>query len=335
MDQVKVGLELCSLSKYDKAILFFKKAAELNYPPSFGLLVCMDYKGCWTLDNQDQKSIYHDKLNIKAIKSLALQNDDIAQLTMGYMFTYGLKTDHKTALNWYLLAAENQNICSYCAIGLSYLIGLGVEKNHDEALSWFKKGIIVDQINCQFLMGMYYYDHKNDLNEAIYWVEKAARQGCSISQNELGALYEKKNNSESASYWYLQSAKNGNMDGATNIGMILMDGGKCETDYKKGLYWLELAAKNQNARAENALGFYYSCGIGVPMDIKKAVYYYEKSVQKGYKYAQSNLGHLYLQGRGVKQDENQAIYLFEKAANQGLESAKELLKTFSKDGFLR
>ncbi len=172
---------------------------------------------------------------------------------------------------------------------------------------------------------MYQYGEgvPKDIVKAVYWLEKAAKQGDAMAQSDLGALY--------------------------------LKGADIAQDYQKALYWCNLAAKQGEELAQCNLGYMYHHGLGIPADRQRAIYFYSLAAEQGLARAKQNLGYLYgqdgnysvaipllleaarqgqvraqynlgaayLNGQGVAQDLAQSLYWFEQAARQGDSDAKE------------
>lgn len=91
------------------------------------------------------------------------------------------------------------------------------------------------------IMGDNYYYGKNgfyvDFAKAVYWYEKAAKEGNMYSQNSLGICYQKgqgvfRDYSQSAA-WFEKSYENGNPEGAYNLAECYYNGnGKPKNTYK-------------------------------------------------------------------------------------------------------
>jgi serine/threonine protein kinase len=99
-----------------------------------------------------------------------------------------------------------------------------------------------------------------DFEKAREWWEKAALQGHSHAQNDLGTLYHKG------------------------------EGGP--QDYTKARGWYEKAAAQGNPNAQNNLGIVYEFGLDVPKDIDEALEWYRKAAANGSEQAKTALTRL-------------------------------------------
>ena len=86
------------------------------------------------------------------------------------------------------------------------------------------------------------YDKKGQFEEAVVCYRKAAEQGMSMAQNNLGVMYK--------------------------------DGQGVRQDYREAVRWFRLAACQGNVLAQSNLGWMYQRGRGVAQDYDSARYWY-------------------------------------------------------------
>jgi TPR repeat protein len=105
-------------------------------------------------------------------------------------------------------------------------------------------------------------------------------------------------------------AKSGDLDAATMLGEMYLDGIGVEQDNKKAYYWIQKAANAGDKEAEYLLGFMYENGIEVKESLSQAVIWYEKAANAGDIMAMYNLAFIYKNGaNGVKKDTQKAVML--------------------------
>jgi len=105
-------------------------------------------------------------------------------------------------------------------------------------------------------------------------------------------------------------AKSGDVDAATMLGEMYLDGIGVSQDNKKAYYWIQKAANEGDKEAEYLLGFMYENGIEVKEDLAQAVIWYEKAANQGDIMAMYNLAFIYKNGaKGVKKDLQKAVML--------------------------
>ncbi len=179
------------------------------------------------------------------------------------------------------------------------------------------------QVEAQLKLGDAYYFGKGtekNLQQALFWYEKAAQQGNPKAQRALGAMYELGRGTakqpEKAAYWYQKAAEQGLARAQTNLGILYETGEGVDQDYDAALLWYQKAAEQGYARGQTYLGRMFELGIGVEVDFKQAFNWYQKAAEQGYARAQTNLGALYEAGQGVEQNYAKALEWYRKAAEQ-------------------
>jgi hypothetical protein len=95
---------------------------------------------------------------------------------------------------------------------------------------------------------------EKDYAEAIKWYRKAAEQGDSLAQNNLGFCYHLGNGVEKddaeAVKWFRKAAEQGYAGGQKNLGASYHDGNGVEKDYAEAYAWFNLASKTDRKAAE-------------------------------------------------------------------------------------
>src|ERR1044071_833981 len=187
---------------------------------------------------------------------------------------------------------------------------------------------------------------KRDYAEAAKWYRKAADQGHTEAQYELGRLYAQglgvPRNYSDAAKSYLLAAEKGHVAAQHFLGHLYANGQGLETayleapegpsreqgqalareralqnDYVEATKWWRKAAHEGDAGAQSDLGWLYTHGRGVETNYVEAAKWYRKSAEQGNSISQHWLGHIYLSGNGVDKDEVEAFKWFRQAAEKG------------------
>lgn len=156
----------------------------------------------------------------------------------------------------------------------------------------------------QFNLGRKYYEGKDieqDLQKAIYWTRKAAKQDYADAQYFLGMLC---------------------------CGDPEDD--RIEEDYELAQYWLEKAANQGHSDAQTALGALYYAGQGIEQDYEKAKYWFTQAAEQHNPVALFSLGKMYFEGRGVERNNKQARAFFNQAKQHGFRETQELFGNFDR-----
>lgn len=77
---------------------------------------------------------------------------------MGWIYKYGkgVKIDYKTAFDWFIKAAEKNDVVALCNLGDIYKYGLGVKKDYKKAFDWYSKAANMLYEPAQLGLGLMY-----------------------------------------------------------------------------------------------------------------------------------------------------------------------------------
>ena len=151
-----------------------------------------------------------------------------------------------------------------------------------------------------------------------------AEQGDSKAQYALGFCYYSgtgvaKDDAEAVK-WYRKAAEQGNTDAQFDLGVVTKDD-------VEAVKWYRKAAEQGNAKAQFNLGFCYEKGTGVAKDDVEAVKWYRKAAEQGQTNAQFCLASCLVEGKGVAQDLIEAYALLNLAGieNEDAREARAML----------
>lgn len=180
--------------------------------------------------------------------------------------------------------------------------------------------------------GKWYVNTFPDNEKAIDYLEPAARAGHIEAQNLLGLVLYKEKNYFQAMQWIKKAAEQGNSIAQYNLGKLYYKGCLGKVDYKNALIWFTEAANNGSDEANNMLGVMYEEGKGVTQNYNTAYDYYLIAANAGNVAAQYNIGCLieYNKVTSYRLDVTDAIMWFELAAKQGDKDAEKELKKFQR-----
>jgi tetratricopeptide (TPR) repeat protein len=122
---------------------------------------------------------------------------------------------------------------------------------------------------------------------------------------------------DEAEVWFQKAAKQGHTEANYNIGLIYMNGRGKPQDSKKALEWFQKAADQGFLAAQYDIGIMYMNGNGVPQDYKVALEWFQKAAKQGAAPALNAIGMMYMNGTGVSQDYSTAMRWFQDAQNHG------------------
>ena len=130
---------------------------------------------------------------------------------------------------------------------------------------------------------------KEDYIRHLPQIQQAAQQGDPDAQAILGTMYKRgwgvERNDSQAYEWLEKSAKQGNKMAQNNLaGLYTRD--NTQNNDEKALQLLHQSAEERNDVAANFnLGVMYENGYGTAVDLKKAEYYFSKAAARGNKRA--------------------------------------------------
>ena len=153
--------------------------------------------------------------------------------------------------------------------------------NLDQAITWMEEAAKAGHANGALNAGVYYKE-KADTAKAIEWCQKAYEMGTSYGALYAGYGYEERGDFDHSVEWLEKAYEAGNADGACELGGIFHFGINCEVDYEKAFDWYMKAAEMGSAKATYNIGSYYYQGYYVEQDTAKAMEWYQKAEDMGY-----------------------------------------------------
>lgn len=144
----------------------------------------------------------------------------------------------------------------------------------------------------------------------------SADNGDADAQYEIGMMYLQRKISDGEGYdyyWLRKAALQGHSEAQYQIGAMLSKGGSAKRN--KSIFWLKQAAEQGNAKAQLGLGYVYGDAIdNEDLDrttgCKHQIYWYQKAIENGNDRAKVELAKKYCYGVCVGQNEMKAITLF-------------------------
>ena len=184
---------------------------------------------------------------------------------------------------------------------------LGVD--HPETLNYMNEAAYAFLVNEEY-------------EEALEWLEEAAKYGHKGAQFNLGKLYYEgiggKQDYDQAFEWLKKSAEgeDGEPMAQVYLGVLYADGKGVDKNTEEAFKWFKKAAELGESSAQLNLGLMYMNGALVEKNYEEALFWVRKSAEQGDSDAQTVLGKWYYEETVVKQDYHKALEWFEKAAKQ-------------------
>jgi hypothetical protein len=190
-------------------------------------------------------------------------------------------------------------------------------------VKWCRKAADQGNSRAQFNVGqMYEWGNgvPQDFAEAVKWYRKAAEQGGAAAQFKLGQCYCNgqgvAQNTTEAVKWWESAAEQGEAAAQFKLGLCYCNGQGVAQDYAEGVKWYGEAAEQGDATAQAKLGDAYYIGLGVAANYAEALKWYREAAEQGEAGAQRHLGIMYSLGQGVPQNYVEAYKWYDLAAEQ-------------------
>lgn len=106
---------------------------------------------------------------------------------------------------------------------------------------------------------------------------------------EMGKSFYDKGNYTEALNWYKKAAENGSSDAQSELGFMYMNGEGTPVNKSEGAKWLLKASENGDFLAQRALGFMYKNGDGVPQNISESNKWLGKASSQFYEAGRNNM----------------------------------------------
>ena len=243
---------------------------------------------------------------------------ELYNLGMTYLlgFKFGVKTEknnHK-AFRLVLEAAYLGFTEAEFTLGAMFLKSLGTDQNIEQAVYWYEKAAKKGHVQAHYRLGLHYYcgDYgiEKDWFKASEWFTKAAEQG---DKNSMFMLYLINKGDDS-----------------------LGQDDDIEPDLDRAWYWLNLALEKNHINALSDLGHFYYHGndkFKIEKNFDKAFIYLHQAAVLGAPESYFTLGQMYCLAQGVNQNINEGKAWVQRAADNNFPLAKSFLQVIKAGGF--
>ncbi|OHE70901.1 MAG: hypothetical protein A2007_04280 [Verrucomicrobia bacterium GWC2_42_7] len=333
-----LGIRFFNEGKYDEAIPYLKKGAELGDSESQNLLGLCYIKG-WGVMQDSVEGIRLFELAARQGHSRAIANlgtilsnedkyaeavpylqkgaelgDSEAQFGLGlcYIKGWGVMQDSAEGIRLFELAARQGNPRAIATLGAVFYN----EDKYAEAIPYLKRVAELGDSESLYLLGVCYikgWGVMQDRAEGIRLFELAARQGHPKAIGNLGvALYNEHKYTEAIPY-LKRGVELGQSEALNSLGVCYIKGLGVMQDSAEGIRLFELAARQGHSRAIANLG----AVLSNEHKYAEAIPYLKRGAELGQSESLNSLGLCYINGWGVMQDSAEGIRLFKLAAEQG------------------
>lgn len=146
-----------------------------------------------------------------------------------------------------------------------------------------------------------------------------ANYGDADSQFEVAELLRQDDDPDFTmiAYWYRKAAEQGHSEAQNNLGTLYQRGLGVTQDDTEAVLWYQFAAEQGEPIAQYNLATRYRLGEGVPLDLTEAIKWLRRSAKQDYRDAVADLGVAYWLGHGVAKDIVRAAAVLDAAAEMG------------------
>lgn len=309
-----------------KSFEYVKRAADKGHPIAKSNLANWYRNGFGVEKNcEEAVKLYKEGLAINFDRSIK---------GLGDMYYYDLECnnieqDYKKALEYYEMAADQDNIYAQYSLGYMYQYGKGVKKDLDEALVWYTRSADGDNIDAFNNLGVV-YEEKSNSKRAKEWYLKSAKKNNKYGMYNLARIYGDESNEahfdlDSSNTWYKKASKLDHSGSQVQLGYNFLNGNGLVKNQDSAFYWYKKAALNDYRVGKYNLAVMYENGFGCTQNYAKAKEWYEKAATQNYSSAYYGLANLYFFGKGVDTNYEKAKDLYIKANNLGNKTAADMI----------
>ena len=313
--QAAISLLYIEMEEYEEAMLWARKAVQMEQPMAFFALGRIYDEGLGV-------EVDH-KEGLRWFEKAADKGDAIAQNVVGniYLNADYVKNDPKKAFKYYQMSAAQGHLDGMVNLGYCYQEGIGTDMNIISAEEWLRKAAeggsqaaieilnqnpiysdnpldnsnMADFVNTEELVSRGDAALESNKYKDAYLYYKDARENGDVNaQVKINALIQlgmnhKQNQKYKEAVDILQPLSDGGeLDAQFLLAGILTDGdnvGKTKNkyiNYKKGIELWQSLADNGNLSALTNIGWCHEFGHGFKIDYKEALDCYLKAVDYGY-----------------------------------------------------
>ncbi len=292
------------------------------------------------------------KPTLSDLRRQALLGNAKSQFQLGQMYEYGIGVHQniQKAMEYYLLASDQNDLRAKYNMGLIFLLGKGVVSDPEMAESWFKEAAFQGNPEAQFALarlteygfakpsgealfkqnedeslGMYYLAASNDFGPAQFRLAELLVR----SKNNQMDLASLKKRNDMIKALYEGAVHNGIEQAALPLAYFYaMEGNaiKQEQAYKVA----EKQAQQGSPQGALLLGLMYDKGIGVKRDVSTALDWYQQTTDNPV--GSFILGTYLIQGNKIAKDKEEGRRLIKKSADSGFSYAMHNLSLLQKEG---
>ena len=266
---------------YEDAFKWYSAAARKGQPFATYAVAQMYERGEYVPKNIIEASNHYRSALTGLVALEKKQPDDNIRYKIGKMYLDGKGTESQPAraVEYFKLAAKDENSRAQYELGKAYITGHGIDKDADKGLVWLEKAIKQGNTTAQLFLGQQYIKGEH--------IAKNTRKGI-----ELLTEYHKNSQSDIAAYI---------------ISKAYLD--ESVLDKEQHYKWLTIAADEGNSNAQYKLGKAYMLGQDLPENAVEGLRLLTAAIDNDNDYARLFLGQQYLKGEHIAKNIPKGIEL--------------------------
>ena len=334
----KLGNIFLEKGDISQAIHNFEQSAEKNISHAWYKLGQIYSDEQYGVLDTEKSNICYSKALLQYISDYNENPDDFTAYRIGQMYldAKGINQDVSNAVKWFEKSAEQGNPDAAYQLGYIYSSNEYSISDPDKANAYYAQALQdyekaeEENINAtaEYRIGLIYLNAlgvEQDIDKALYWLEKSTLNGNASAAYKLASLYENgeliPQDNEKAFLFYQISAELENPYACYKLGNIFLEKG----DISQAIHNFEQSAEKNISHAWYKLGQIYSDEQYGVLDTEKSNICYSKALLQYISDYNENpddftayrIGQMYLDAKGINQDVSNAVKWFEKSAEQG------------------
>ncbi|CAG8741554.1 19599_t:CDS:2, partial [Cetraspora pellucida] len=249
----------------------------------YGIGVPIDYNIAFDMYSMSSREnidyINLDNLdNLTLVDKYRLNNCLLGKISLAnfYLNGKGVEKNETMALNLFLESTKQKSGLGQYFVGRCYENGYSVDQCENKALEWYNKSAESGNPIGQYMV-------EKDEKRGFELILEAVEEGNSLAKYNLGHCYEhgkgtdKEINLNYALEWYQKSARNSCPQGQYQLAYFYHHGKVVMQDFSQAADWYLKAAERGHYYSQYQIGCFYKDGIGVDKNIRNAIRWFEKA----------------------------------------------------------
>jgi hypothetical protein len=300
--------------QWEDAYRWAEQASERGYAPGMSQLGTMYMRGTGVVPD------YPLALELFE-KAYELGNPSAAE-RIGQMYEAGLGVpqDPVRAAEWYRKSIALGSGYAATRLARMHEKGEGVERSMDRAIALYRDAAAVGDLSAQLRLARIYLEGisvEPDRQEALTLFQAAAGTGMPTGQKGLGQYYEDEGQIQQAVYWYEKADANRDPWAPLYLGRLYLDSEELGQDTERAVALLRTALERGNGAAARQLAkIYESDRLGAPSP-ETAVSYHRRAAEEGDVWSMRDFANALLSGEGIPRDVAAGTAWMTRAADGG------------------